>query len=355
MPIKSIRFRGEITSNGIVNFDDERAKWQLIKDPRYSFDPKFKNYKFAKHSFTQSGIDEKGKAIFHAVLKISRDCIRQAIFKDDQPFHNPHIFHAEEILIKLLSSAAGLLRGYLFADLGIKKKSSVFISDAVQISDNVSTIDVGTMSGPKDKKADTNDDSGLSLHYKESIGGKVVYEFQGALDLDELQFISLSQVYDRLAVDPNYLDYYMKNLEITLGSKIRNKAFFIKKTAMNGLPEEGILLNSDQVKVLIKEFFQRFLNMEINRGASGHAWLSKLEVMPKDSGLDNTNWIPVKTSEEILNNIDSVHCFYDEYDKEEALKLYEKIDAGKQKQGDQKKSKKLKSKEQRKESIQEKE
>ena len=188
MPIKSIRFRGEITSNGIVNFDDERAKWQLIKDPRYSFDPKFKNYKFAKHSFTQSGIDEKGKAIFHAVLKISRDCIRQAIFKDDQPFHNPHIFHAEEILIKLLSSAAGLLRGYLFADLGIKKKSSVFISDAVQISDNVSTIDVGTMSGPKDKKADTNDDSGLSLHYKESIGGKVVYEFQGALDLDELQF-----------------------------------------------------------------------------------------------------------------------------------------------------------------------
>jgi len=355
MAIKSIRFRGKITSNGIVNFDGEKAKWHLIKDSRYSFDPKFKNYKIAKHSITQSGVSEKGRPIFHAVLKISKNCIRQAIFKDDQPFHNPHIYHAENILIKLLSSAAGLLRGYLFADLGIKKKSPIFISDAVQISNNVSTIDVGTTNGPKDKKADTDDDGGLSLYYKESIGGEVIYEFQGALDLDELQFISLSQIYDRLAVNPNYLGPYMKNLETTLGSKPGNKAFFIKKTAVNGLPEEGILLNSDQVKVLIKEFFQRFLNMEIYRGASGHAWLSELEIMPKSNGLNNTNWIPVKTSEDVLNPIDSVHCFYDEYDQEEAVNLYKYIDIEKQKQNDQKKAKKAKSKEEKESTNQKKE
>ncbi|MCK9442544.1 MAG: hypothetical protein M0Q13_14135 [Methanothrix sp.] len=31
MLVKSIRFSGEITSNGIVNFDDGNAKWLLRK------------------------------------------------------------------------------------------------------------------------------------------------------------------------------------------------------------------------------------------------------------------------------------------------------------------------------------
>jgi hypothetical protein len=341
MAIKSILFKGTITSSGIVNFDGKDAKW-LLKRAKADCRSQLShdNAKVAKHAITQEGLDKDGLPILNAVLKISKDCIRQSIFKEDQPFHNPAIVHAKKILVKLLASLAGLTRGYMFADIGIKKKSAVYISDAVQTSKNISTIDIGTQNAPKESKSGEEDEkAGLTLHYKESIGGNVTYEFEGAIDLNELQFISLSQVYDRLALDPNYLDEYLQNLEGTVGSKPTGKSFYIKKTAVGGLPEEGLLLNSDQVKVLVGGFFERLLGLEITRGACGRAWLSSLEIMPKQGGLDNPGWISVKTSTDVLNVVDSVHCFYDGVDQAEALKLYEGIDSGKLKQGNIKKSK----------------
>lgn len=339
MAIKSIRFQGVIKSSGIVNFDGKDAKWLLKKaKPDCRAQLSHDNVKVAKHAITQDGIDKDGNPILNAVLKISKDCIRQSIFKEDQPFHNPGVVHAEKILIKLLSSAAGLLRGYMFADIGIKKKSAVYISDAIQTSKNVSTMDIGTQNAPKTQKESAEDASGLSMHFKESIGGLVTYEFEGALDLSELQFISLSEIYDRKAVDPNHLETYLQDLGTTLGSSVTGKAFYIKKTAVGGLPEEGILLTSDQVKFLIGEFFKRLLDLEILRGACGRAWLDTLEIMPKKGGLDKKGWVTITDASDV--HINEVHNFYDVYDEAEANKLYEGLDLGKQKQATVKAAKK---------------
>ena len=345
MGIKSILFRGQITSTGIVNFDGKDAKWLLKKaKPDCLGQLGHDNAKVAKHAITQEGVDEKGRPILKAVLKISKDCIRQSIFKEDQPFHNPAIVHAPKVLLRLLASVAGLLRGYMFADAGIKKKSAVYISDAVQTSKNVSTFDIGTQNAPKETKAEADDDAGLTMHFKECIGGEVTYEFEGAIDLSELQFISLSQVYDRLAVDPNHVAQYRDNLKTTLG-EVTDKAYYVRKTAVGGLPEEGLLLDSDQVKILVGEFFQRLLGLDIVRGACGRAWLSSLEIMPKAGGLDVAGWTPVKVASDALGVIESVHCFYDKYDEAEAVKLYEGMDLGKQKTKAVKKTKKDKVKE----------
>jgi cation transport regulator ChaB len=342
MSVKSILFKGVIVSSGIVNFDGKDAKW-LIKKAKPDFRNQLShdNAKVAKHSITQDGVDKDGNPILKAVLKISKDCIRQSIFKNDQPFHNPGIVHAPKQLIALLSSVAGLLRGYMFADVGIKRKSAIYISDAVQTSNNVSTIDIGTQNSPKETKVDADADAGLTMHFKESIGGLVTYEFEGAIDLDALQFISLSQVHDRLAVDTNNVDAYVEGLKATLGNGVTNKAFYIKNTAVGGLPEEGILLNSDQVKVLVEEFFKRLLDLEITRGACGRAWLDSLEIMPKQSGLDNRNWIPITEVKEVSKAVDSVHAFYNAFNEAEALKLYKGLDDGKQKQSETKAAKKV--------------
>jgi hypothetical protein len=331
MSTKSIIFKGTVSSNGIVNFDGKDAKW-LLKKAKTDFRNQLShdNVKVAKHAYTCNGVDADGHPVYNAVLKISKDCLRNGIFKNDQPFHNPGIVHAPKILINLLASEAGLLRGYMFADDGIKRKSPVFISDAVQTSKNVSTIDIGTQSSPKETKVDGDAEAGLTMHFKESIGGIVTYEFQGSIDISELQFISLSQVYDRLAVDPNYLDAYIQALATTLGSPVSKKAYYIKTTATNGLPEEGILLTPEQVKKLMVEFFTRLLDLEIIRGANGRAWLSSLEILPKQSGLDlNKNGIPVKAASEILGALGEPHTFYREYNETEALKLYEDIEVGK--------------------------
>lgn len=173
--------------------------------------------------------------------------------------------------------------------------------------------------------------------------GKATTSFQHHinLDLSELQFLSLSEIYDRKAVDPNHLDAYLQGLKATLGSDVTGKAFYIKNTAVGGLPEEGILLTSDQVKALIVEFFKRLLDLEILRGACGRAWLDSLEIMPKESGLDKKDWVKITDASEALKGIDEVHSFYDAYNEEEALKLYEGIDTGKQKQVAVKKAKKV--------------
>jgi hypothetical protein len=340
MSTKAIRFRGIIKSSGIVNFDGKGAKWLLKKaKPDNISQLSHDNVKVAKHAITQT-TNKDGDPVLNAVLKISKDCIRQGIFNEDQPNHNPGIVHAQKLFIKLLASAAGLLRGYMFADQGIKRKSPVYISDAVQISNNVSTFDIGTLNAPKDQKETADDVSGLTMHYKESIGGIVSYEFEGAIDLTELQFISLSEVYDRKAMNVNYIDEYLAELKKVLGSAVPGKKFYIKKTAVNGLPEEGILLTSDQTKFLVGEFFKRLIDIEIMRGASGRAWLDKLEVLPKSNGLSNGNWTHVSDEETVVKLIKSVDTAYTEYNEDEAAKLYETIDTGKKRQASEKASKK---------------
>lgn len=343
MSVKSIRFSGEITSNGIVNFDDGNAKWLLRKAKKdFSAQLSHNNIKIAKHAYIEVGKDEKGEKIYEAVLKISKDCIRQGIFKEDQPNHNPGIVYSKEIFNKFLASTAGLVRGYLFADEGIKRKSSVFISDAVQSSKNISTIDVGTMNTSKDKKIDADSESGLSLHYKETISGFTTYKFEGAIDLSELQFISTCETYDRKAIDPNYMDFYISELEKTVGGKV-DTGFYIKNTASNSIPEQGIHLNSEQVKVLVERFFEKLFDLEIFRGASGRAWLSDLKVMFKENGINNGEYHKFSSANEIVKNIE-VCDFYTKYNEEEALKLYQDIDTGKSKKAAIKKGKKDKAK-----------
>jgi hypothetical protein len=330
MSVKSVLFSGTITSSGIVNFDG-KPSWLVQQALRDKLEGKwYGNIKIAKHFITRNGVDKEGNPKYNAVLKISKDCLRNGIFQNDQPFHNPGIVHAEKVLIELLASAAGLLRGYMFTDKVIKRKSPVYISDARQISDNVSTIDITTQTCPKDSKADADSEGGLAMHFKETAGGLTTYEFFGSLDLSELQFISLSQVYDRLAIDPNHLEAYTKALEKTFGSEVKGKSFYIKSTSTNGLPEEGILLTSEQTKKLIGEFFSRLFDLEIIRGANGRAWLSSLKIMPRNGGLDyNQTGITVKTVGEVLEAVGDVHTFYTAYNEEEAKKLYDSIDLGK--------------------------
>lgn len=341
MSVKSIRFVGEVTSSGIVNFEGSGAPWvvkQALKE-RYSRGKNYNNIKYAKHAVKKSGVNDDGKPIYDVDLKISKDCLRYEIFSDEQPMHNPGIVYSDTILYKFLPSKSALLRGYFFADGGVKKKSSVYMSDAVQSSNNVSTIDIGTMNAPKDSKVDKDSDGGLTVHYKETIAGLTTYAFDGAIDMDAIQFISISEIYDRKAIDPNYADYYIKELEKVVGGKVK-RGFFIKNTATNGLPEEGIWLNSDQVKVLIKYFFERIFDFEIIRGASGRAWLKSIKVMVKEDGLINKDYTEYSSVTEVMKSIGEVHCFYDFFNEEEAKRLYDEMDIGKKKRAKDKAEKK---------------
>jgi len=347
-----------IKGNGIVNYGSKEDGFILKKIiPDWWRYLQHDNYKVAKHVIKKTGENEKGESLYDVKLKISSACIRNAIFSGDQPFHNPDLIHAPKALIKLIASAVGVLRGYMFEITGggIKRKSPITITDAIQIGDEKPTMDIGTQTCPKNPdtegKKDLDESGGLSMHYKESVGN-VEYLAHGAVDLCELQFISLSQKYDRLAVNPDYFEEYRTNLKRIVGGEIK-KGFCIR--GINGLPEEGALLNGDQCTSLVEIFFKKLLGFRIVRGGGGMAEISQLKIKflkdpIEDKFSSEEGWHKVSTVDDLKSRLsgETIHQFYTELSQEESEALYAEMDKGKEKISDAKKIEKAKKAEEKK-------
>lgn len=333
--MKAILFKGTLKGRGIVNYDGKDKKWMLKLHKRNEGGSAldFDNFKVGKHTFTEIGRDENNKPHYDVKLKISSNCLRNAIFSMDFPFQNNTIMHSKKLLNRSIASVAGLLRGYMFEAAGftgLKRKSPVIIVDAEQTCSSLSTIDLHSTSGSK-KKNDDDDTAGTSLFYKETVGA-VEYGFSGAINLTELQFISLSEVFDRMAVNPDeFENLYRPYLEKSVGGKVANPGFYLMKNAVNPLPEEGVLLTQPQTILLVKEFFKRLLALNITRSASAYASLSGLQVKyvrnPITDKMDsNDGWIHVKDISDI--EIDRIATAYESISDSAAKDMLEDIEGG---------------------------
>lgn len=331
--LKSILFKGTIKGNGIVNYDSKDQKWMLKK---YKYDEwgnalKFDNIKIAKHALVKTGNDENGKAQYDVRLKISSNCLRNAIFQEDHPFQNSMILHSTKLLNRSIASVAGLLRGYMFEQegfTGLKRKSPVIITDAEQTAGELSTIDVHSTSGAKRTKESEEDTSDTSLFYKETVGD-VEYSFKGAINLADLQFISLSDTFDRMAANPDDFEtLYRAHLERSVGSKVDDPGFYMINSAVNGVPEEGVLLSQAQTAFLVKEYFKRLLSLTITRNASGYASLSSLWVKfvhdpITDKMDDEAGWNLVRKVGDIQFKPEEIVVAFNKISKKEAESLME--------------------------------
>jgi hypothetical protein len=335
--LKSILFKGTIKGYGIVNYDGKDQKWMLKK---YKYDEwgsalKFDNVKIAKHALVKTGNDENGKPQYDVRLKISSSCLRNAIFKEDHPFQNSMILHSKKLLNMSIASVASLLRGYMFEQegfTGLKRKSPVIITDAEQTAGELSTIDLHTTSGAKRTKESDDDASDTSLFYKETVGA-VEYSFKGVINLADLQFIPISDTFDRMAVNPDDFEkLYRSHLESSVGSKVDDPGFYRIKSAVNAVPEEGVLLNPSQTALLVKEFFKRLLALNITRSASGYASLSGLQIKfvhdpITDKMDDEAGWVAIKKMDDIKIKPDEITVAFGKVSKVEAETLMEDMTA----------------------------
>ena len=331
--IKSILFKGTIRGSGIVNYDGKDQKRMLMRHKRdeRGTSLKFENFKVAKHSFIKKGVDDNGNAQYEVRLKISSACLRNAIFQEDIPFQNPMIMHSKKLLNASIASVASLLRGYMFEQEGVqglKRKSPVIITDAEQTAGGLSTIDLHSSSAAKRTKGGDDDTSDTSLFFKETVGD-VEYIFKGAVNLIDLQFISLSDMFDRMAVNPDCFEtLYRPNLERGLGSKVEDPGFYLIKHAVNALPEEGVLLSQTQTVLLIREFFKRLLTLNITRSASGYASLADLQIKfvhdpIADKMDDAAGWVNVSKMDDIKINAEDIIVAFSKISKDEANSLME--------------------------------
>ena len=329
--IRSILFRGSIKGKGIVNYDSNsqsRILWDRFENERDYL--RNKNVKIAKHTFYKQG-EKEGKVVWERRLCISSDCLRQAIFSEDFPFQNTMIMHHPDLLLKVIASIPALLRGYFFAEEGkvaLKKKSSLMITGAEQISNGVTHFEINTMSGRKRQKEDADEASDTSMHYEEKIG-EVEYAFEGAIDLKELQFISMSETYDRLAVNPDYSENYRKILSAALGSEVDVKRYYCIKNSVIRTPEEGVVLTQGQVVRLIQELVKRMLLIRIQR-SKGYAQIISLEAKIvsdpiSDVMSDEGGWKPISRPDALKIEPGDIEIFYEQVDDKEAEAIFEKV------------------------------
>lgn len=311
--VRSIQFELTLNGEGCVNFDSaEQLEFLrsvgIIKygDPNFFNKGKaLTNVLFSKKNFRINSEDNVTE--FH--VKVSSECLRNAIFKEGMPSQSPTIMNIPHVLYGAIAHPDSLIRGYMYADKKgtLKKKSPLYITDAEEVGPwrrSVAT-DFHSRSGQKDSnEGKGSDDAKDNTIYKIENVGSVTYVAKGGIDVQEIGFISADPIYDRMAVnvdgginETTYLDILSKNLNI---SKPEFKYYYLNNSyTADEWAERGILLDSTSVSFLIKHVLKNMLNISIVRR---NAFL-KVEKLTLNVFSDNG----VETIDVNLENVDSLN------------------------------------------------
>src|SRR5690606_7972223 len=119
-------------------------------------------------------------------LYISQNCIRHHLFRE-QAF-DLH-FAAEKSLEKVLASLTGLIRGYVVPASQCKRTSPLLLEDFVDQLGNGNFEQFG-QAGERDS----------SSFFSKTTFGDTKYISYGSISMEQLQFISLDNKFDRAAM-----------------------------------------------------------------------------------------------------------------------------------------------------------
>lgn len=313
--LKQIALKINAKGNGIVNND---YKTYLNKTIHKNWND---NTSFAKKSFY---LDEKGNIQYK--IQVSSDLIRSTVFNNT--IKTPTLTHHKYLMCDYFSNIDSIMRGWFFGEkdtLGSKKKSAITLTKLTQTNNAVSYLEIGTKQGEiklKDKinveeetKPETDDttkntkkkkkkgEGSNSLRFVETIGD-IEYSGDGFIDIQQLQFLSLDDMFDRLAFNPDYVPEFCKMFKNKYNYDI-NANYYTMTTDSSKLPEYGILLNDDIQNLLIKHFLKNLYNLTIKRSGS-YLRLSELYYKPiyeddsvKDMLDDENGWIKINNEKEI--------------------------------------------------------
>jgi hypothetical protein len=311
--MKSILFKLNLKGQGVVNFDDEKQRF-LYYDTKLShlYHP-YNNIKYAKKVLYKN---ENGELDNYKLI-ISSAALKKGLFNTDMVGQNTNFVLNEELSFSQLGSCYYQLNGYVIPNksgLSLKKKSPITLCDAIQTCNAMSTIQTCTRSGAKDTTSDISD---TSLFNEEKVGD-IKYTAKGNINLNELQFVSTDDYYDRFAFSSDKFDIfkrYMKSELPLFDSKIK---YYELNNKANSFPELGFKFSDNDITSLVKFYFKRLLSFRIERNNS-YAAIESLEVKIVNDAIidtyDNPNgWITITS----LDDIDALNIVADNYYVESA-------------------------------------
>jgi len=127
--------------------------------------------------------------------------------------------------------------------------------------------------------------------FSKTTFGNTKYTSFGSISIEQLQFISLDNKFDRAAMiikegEGEQLAEQIQNFIKSLNPELEPKASFHPNYVRSGTifeeEEQGILLDNVAVKILIEEMLSMLTNLSI-RQAKGYMYVDEIEVDYNDS------------------------------------------------------------------------
>lgn len=293
--IKSVDFKITAYGHGVVNWNGSTELNTLIdgkwtKTTNHNM-PKLRGYSNKKQVFNNKGekldvLKEASEVNFaQTPLYISQNCVRYHLFKDDViNWQHPKIHENVE---QILCSMTGLLRGYVIPKNENKRTSPLLLTDFKEKTGNGNFEQMGRSGSKEKQETKSGKDKSNSLFSKTTFGD-TEYEAYGSINIEQLQFIALSNDYGQEAIQittdkegkelANKIEEYIKTLEFANDNvKATYHNNYIRKGTIFADGQKGILLNDDAVDTLVKQMLFMIESLGFSQ-AKGFMYVDSVQI-----------------------------------------------------------------------------
>lgn len=290
--IKSVDFKIKAVGHGVVNWNGPttlQSDGKIIDNHSL---PKLRGYTNLTGKVSEKGYklkkDPEEIDFKKTPLYISQNCIRHHLFKDQAyDLHSAK----DKNLEKVLASITGLIRGYVVPSSQCKRTSPLLLEDFVDLLGNGNFEQMGR-SGSKSKELDDKGNEKKSnSHFSKTTFGDTEYLSYGSISIEQLQFISLDNKYDRACMIIKEgqgeevaatVQSFIKELNPSLNPVATFHSNYVRKGTIFEEGECGILLNNDAVQAVVEHTLSRIADLSI-RQAKGYMYVDEITVDYNDS------------------------------------------------------------------------
>lgn len=329
--IKSVDFKIKAFGHGVVNWNGPTTLEAIINGKRKQLNnhslPKLRGYSSIEKVKNSDGDEYERFKLAEEIdfketpLYISQNCVRYHLFKDDIiDWQHPEIHNNVDAI---LCSMTGLLRGYVIPKNENKRTSPLLLTDFTEQTGQGNYEQLGR-SGSKEKQKTKSGGEASNALFSKTTFGDTEYEAFGSINIEQLQFISLSNAYGQEAMEittnkegeelAKKIEDYIKSLEHADGDiRAEYSSNWIRKGTIFADGQKGILLNEFSIDTLVKQFLSMIETLGFTQ-AKGYMSVDSLEVDYNDFN-SAKHMFRVKDGSEVNTNKEKEYAIY--YKKED--------------------------------------
>jgi len=280
--IKSVDFKIKALGHGVVNWN---GPTNLAQEDGRTVDnhtlPKLRGYTNLSGRVKDTGYKYRKEPtdidFKKTPLYISQNCVRHHLFRDQA--YDLH-YAKDKNLEKVIASLTGLIRGYVVPSSQCKRTSPLLIEDFVDQLGNGNFEQFG-QAGERDS----------SSFFSKTTFGDTEYLSYGSISIEQLQFISLDNKFDRAAMvikegQGEKVAQLVKDFIKSLNPELSPEAMFHENYVRTGTifeeGENGILLNQDAIQILVETIIQKIKELSIKQ-AKSYMYIDEVLVDYNDS------------------------------------------------------------------------